>query len=283
MKTKMYSISMKAVLTIVAAFVFTAFVNGQFLTPDPNSPVTQVPSEEVRTGSTVTYDLDNGNHTDLEQYRWVVTGGTITAVNGAGVISGAGSNIVEFASNAHTITVDWDQAPATAIGSLSNTIEVQKLSVNGCPSQLQTLNVDVWNLATATITTASEEVCSGGAPSIANVPVALTGAPDGTVDGFSVSYSFTIPADLDALDGGGAPVTATGTVTTDGASVNIPLPASFVNNSATSSDLDFVVNITAMNDDFTGAGTFSGTYTITVHPVPVTGDIESTLSLTRRL
>ena len=89
MKTKMYSISMKAVLTIVAAFIFTAFVNGQFQTPNPDSPVTQAPSEEVRTGTSVDYDLDNGNHVAGEQYRWVVTGGTITAVNGAGVMMGA--------------------------------------------------------------------------------------------------------------------------------------------------------------------------------------------------
>jgi len=281
MKTKMYSISMKAVLTIVAAFVFTAFVNGQFLTPDPDSPVTQAPSEEVRTGSSITYDLDNGNHTLGEQYRWVVTGGTITAVNGAGAISGAGSNIVEFAANAHTITVDWDQAPASAIVSLASTIEVQKLSPEGCPSQLQTLDVDVWNLATGTITTATDSICSGSAPAVANIPVALTGAPDGGGAGFSISYSFTVPADLDALDGGGAPVATTGTLTTDGASIDIPMPATLINNSTTG-DVDFVVSLTAMNDDFTGAGAFSGTYTLTVLQVPVTGDIESTLSLTRR-
>ena len=279
MKTKMYSISMKALLTIVAVFVFTAFVNGQFLTPDPDSPVTQAPSEEVRTGSTVVYDLDNGNHVAGEQYRWVVTGGTITAVNGAGVISGGGTT-VEFAANAHTITVDWDQAPASAIVSLATTIEVQKQSVDACPSQLQTLNIDVWNLATAAITTATEDLCSGGSPSVATIPVALTGAPDGTVDGFSVDYSFTIPVGLTALDGASVAVAATGTETTDAASLDITLPVTLIN--TTAGDLDFVVSLTAMNDDFTGAGTFSGTYTITVHPVPVTGDIESDISLTRR-
>ncbi len=281
MKTKMYSISMKAVLTIVAAFVFTAFVNGQFQTPDPNVPEIQTPSEEVRTGSTVVYDLDNGNHVAGEQYRWVVTGGAITAVNGAGVITGGGT-IVEFAANAHTITVDWDQAPVSAIVSLATTIEVQKLSVDACPSQLQTLNIDVWNLATAAITTAVEDFCSGGSPSVATIPVALTGAPDGAVDGFSVDYAFAIPAGLAALDAGSLAVATTGTVTSDGTSVNITLPVTMIN--STTSDIDFVVSLTAMNDDFTGAGSVaaSGTYTITVHPVPVTGDIESDISLTRR-
>lgn len=274
----MYSISMKAVLTIVAAFVFTAFVNGQFQTPNPDSPNTQVPSEEVRTGTTgVEYSLVAG-HAAGEQYRWVITGGTITDALGA-AISGGGT-IVEFAANAHTITVDWDQAPGSAIASLAASIQVQKISTGSCPSQIQTLNIDVWNLATAAITTATEEICSDAAPAVANIPVALTGAPDGTVDGFSVSYAFTIPVGLSALDGTATPVAATGTLTTDGASVNIPMPATLIN--TTSGDLDFVVSLTAMNDDFTGAGTFSGTYTVTVHPVPVTGDIVSTSSLTRR-
>ncbi len=279
MKTKMYSISMKAVLTIVAAFVFTAFVNGQFQTPNPDSPVTQVPSEEVRTGTTgVEYSLI-ANHAAGEQYRWVVTGGTITAVQGGAAISGGGT-IVEFASNAYMITVDWDQAPGSAITSLAASIDVQKVSTASCPSQIQTLDIDVWNLATATITTATEEICSEDAPSVATVPVALTGAPDGAVDGFSVSYSFAIPAGLSALDGASNPVTATGILTTDGSSVDIPMPVTIIN--ATTGDLDFVVSLTAMNDDFTGVGTFSGTYTVTVHPVPETGDIISTSSLTRR-
>ena len=274
----MYSISMKAVLTIVAALVFTAFVNGQFQTPNPDSPNTQVPSEEVRTGTTgVEYSLV-ANHVAGEQYRWVVTGGTITDALGA-AISGGGT-IVEFAGNAHTITVDWDQAPGSAITSLAASIQVQKISTGSCPSQIQTLDIDVWNLATAAITTASEDLCSDAAPSVANVAVALTGAPDGSVDGFSVSYAFAIPAGLSALDGASNPVTATGTLTTDGASVNIPMPATLIN--TTNGDLDFVVSLTAMNDDFTGAGAFSGTYTVTVHPVPETGDIVSDSSLTRR-
>jgi hypothetical protein len=279
MKTKKFTITMKTMATIIVAFLFTAFLNAQFVTPSPDSPVTQVPSEEVRTGSTVVYDLDNGNHTAGERYRWLVTGGIITAVNGAGAITGG--NTVEFADDAHTITVDWDQAPGSAITSLAASIQVQKISGDACPSQIQTLDIDVWNLATAAITTGTEEVCSGGSPSVATIPVALTGAPDGTVDGFSVDYSFTIPVGLSALDGTATPVAATGTLTTDGSSVNLTLPVTMIN--TTNGDLDFVVSLTAMNDDFTGAGSVaaSGTYTITVHPVPTTGDIESSFSLTR--
>lgn len=277
MKTKKMK-KMKAILTLTAAFALTVFANAQFVTPNPDSPVTQVPSEEVRTGTTIVYDLDNGNHVAGEQYRWYVTGGTITAVNGSGVITGG--NTVEFADNAHTITVDWDQAPASAIVNLDASIQVQKKSGSGCPSQIQTLDIDVWNDATAAITTASEDLCSGSAPSVATIPVALTGAPDGTTDGFSVDYAFTIPAGISALDGSALPVASTGTVTTDGSSVNITLPATLINTS--NGDLDFEVSLTSMHDDFTGTGSVSGTYTITVHPVPTTGDIQSASSLSRR-
>jgi hypothetical protein len=95
-----------------------------------------------------------------------------------------------------------------------------------------------------------------------------------------VDYVFTIPAGLSALDGVGDPVVSSGTLTTNGSSVNLPLPARLIN--TTGGDLDFVVTLDRMNDDFTGDGGVSGTYTITVHPVPVTGDIVSTSSLTRR-
>ena len=278
MRTIKNSISMRAILSAVFAISFAVVVNGQFQTPDPDSPSTQTPTEEVRTGSTVEYTLDNGSHVAGEQYRWEISGGTITTAPG-GTISGGGT-VVEFAVDAHTITVEWDQAPASAIASLGAQIQVQKLSGGNCPSQIQTLPINVWNLATASVTTGTEEICSGAAPSVATIPVALTGAPDGSVDGFAVDYSFTIPAGLSALDGVGDPVVASGTVTTDGSSVNITLPATLIN--TTSGDLDFVVSLDRMNDDFSGDGTVSGTYTVTVYPVPETGDIQSDFSLTRR-
>jgi hypothetical protein len=281
MKTKKFVVSMKAVLAAVMFLSFSFALNAQFQTPDPNSPVTQGPIEEVRTGATITYDVDD-NHTAGERYRWEVTGGTITTATG-GTISGGGT-IVEFADDVHTIVVEWDQAPATATGSVSAQVQVQKQNSFGCYSQIQTLPVTVWNEATAVITTASESICSGAGPTITDVPVALTGAPDGTVQGFAVDYSFTIPVNLTALDGLGNPVATTGTVNTDGSSVDIPLPATLIND--TGGDLDFVVSLTRMNDDFTGDGDISGsgTYTITVHPVPETGDIQSDPApLTRRL
>ena len=126
MKTIKNSISMRAILSVVFAISFAVVVNGQFQTPDPDSPSTQTPTEEVRTGSTVEYTLDNGSHVAGEQYRWEISGGTITTAPG-GTISGGGT-VVEFAVDAHTITVEWDQAPASAIASLGAQIQVQKLS-----------------------------------------------------------------------------------------------------------------------------------------------------------
>jgi len=276
MKTIKNSISMKAVLISIFAIAFTGALQGQFQTPDPDLPVLQTPTEEVRTGSTVTYDL-TADHVADEQYRWEVTGGTITEIDGTAT---GGVTVVDFTANAHTITIDWDQAPGSAITSVSAQIQVQKLSTNGCPSQVQTLPINVWNLATASIADGSEDFCSGGSPSAATLPVSLTGAPDGSADGFAVDYVFTIPVGLSALDAGGNAVSATGILTTDGSSVDLPLPATLIN--TTGGDLDFVVTLDRMNDDFTGNGTVDGTYTITVHPVPVTGDIVSTSSLTRR-
>ncbi len=279
MKTIKNSISMKAVLISIFAIAYAGALQGQsFLTPDPDSPVTQTPKEHVREGSVVTYDLTAG-HVGGEQYRWEVTGGTITAAPG-GTITGGGT-VVDFAADVNTITIDWDQAPAGPIDSLDAQIQVQKLSGNGCPSQIQTLPIGVWNDASASIANGSEDFCSGGSPSVATLPVSLTGAPDGgTGDGFAVDYSFTIPAGLSALDGGGTAVATSGTLTTNTSSVDLPLPATLIN--TTGGDLDFVVTLDRMNDDFTGDGGVSGTYTITVHPVPETGDIVSTSSLTRR-
>jgi len=271
MKTIKRSNSMKVVLTLALAISLTALVNGQaFQTPNPDSPVNMA-LEEVRTGSSISYDLSAG-HTAGEAYRWEVTGGEIIEVNGTAV---GATTAVDFTVDATSITVDWNGAVPSDITALSGQIQVQKRSTVGCYSQLTTLPIDVWNNATATITTGSEAICSGDSPGIANVAVALTGAPDGSTDGFAVNYVFTVPGGLDI---GGAAVS--GTVTTDGASVDIPLPGSFVN--STSGDLDFVVSLDSMHDDFTGDGTVSGTYTITVHPVPTTGSIVSGSSLNRR-
>jgi hypothetical protein len=282
MKTIKNSILMRTIFVAIFAVSFTAFVNGQFLTPNPDSPVLQDPSEDIRTGSSVVYDLDNGSHVPGEKYKWVVTGGEITAVN-EGVISGVDNNIVESTVDAHTITVNWDETPGSAIGSFAGQIQVQKVSIDDCPSQVQTLDVNIWNAPSASFTDVATEICSGDGAA-ASVTVDFTGAPDNEGgNGFTVNYTMDIPTGVTAFDGAGDPFVATNSASTNGASVDIDLPATFVN--STDGSIDFVLTLTTMTDDFGDSDdtVATGTYTITVYPVPETGDIESSVSLSRRL
>ncbi len=280
MKTKNYSVSMKAVLTIVAAFVFTAFVNAQFQTPNPDSPILQTPTEDVRTTNSIVYNLV-GTHTGGEEYRWEVTGGTITA--GGTVTEVGGVSIINFTADAHTITILWDDVPTSAIVAFSGQIQVQKISVNSCPSQINTLPINIWNLPTANITDTDTDFCSGGATA-GTITVELEGAPDATADGFRVEYEYDAP-DID--DAAGTDQDGiTGFVLANTSSLTIPLPANLINTVATA-DRTFTVNLTLMQDDFDdqdGAWTAAGgSYVITVHPTLETGDIQSvTPSLGRR-
>jgi len=275
MKTFNNSNSVKAILIIVVAFTFSVFTSAQFQTPSPDAPVTQVPDQDVRAASSVEYTVvaeDNGG----EQYRWEVTGGTITA--GGTVTTEGAKSVVDFTADAHTITVDWTLSPS-GITPETGTVSVQKISGDNCPSQVQNLSVNVWSLPTANISDANVEICSGDATA-GSITVNLTGAPDdGTADGFSVSYEYDAP---DIEDGTGPVDGQTGTVTTNTGSLTIPLPTNLINTVSTA-DRTFTVNLTAMTDDFddqNGALT-DDTYVITVHPSLETGDIVGA-SLNRR-
>ena len=127
------------------------------------------------------------------------------------------------------------------------------------------------------------DICSGEAVG-GNVSVGLTGAPDPVADGFTVTYSITAAGLTDLLDNPLANLTGQ-TILDNDALAQIPLPNGLIN--PTGSPIDYVVTLTAVTDDFntpdpTGAIIGDGTYTITVNPVPVTGDIESGFSLSRR-
>ena len=277
MKTKKYSIAMKIMVTMTVAFMFTEFLNAQFVIPNPNTPGSQT-AEEVRTGSSITYDL-TGNHTAGEQYRWAVRGGTITA-GGTVTVSGD-SSIVEWTVDANTITVNWDvDLSSLPVGSAPGEIIVQKRSGAGCPSQLQVLNITEWNNPSATLTDAALSNGSGEAVG-GSITIDLTGAPDPAADGFVVTYNVTATG---LTDLGGNPLDATGsTVVSNTNQVTIALPDGLVN--PTAAPIDFVITLTSMTDDFTTpTGTIlgDGTYTITVNPVPTTGNINSASSLTRR-
>jgi len=277
MKTKKYSISMKALAALVFAFGFASFLNAQFVTPAPTSNANVTP-EEVRATSTITYDL-SANHNAGDTYRWVVRGGTITG----GTPVAPDSSVLDWTVDAFSITVTWDtDITGTPVGSAPGEIIVQKQAGGSCASELQTLDITMWNPATANLdlTGLITEMCSGEALGF-TVPADLTGAPDPVANGFDVDWSYTATGGLTDL--GGTPVNGvTGTVTDNDAQAQIPLPDGLVN--AGASDETFTLTITAMQDDFTAAGAIgaTATYQIIVHPTPATGEINSSSSLTRR-
>jgi len=272
MKTKKYSISMKAFTALIFAFAFSAFLNAQFVTPAPSSN-TQLTPEEVRAASAVSYDLNNVNHTAGDSYRWAVRGGTITG----GTPSGD-SSVTAWVVDLVSIDVTWDNTIVGALGSDPGEIIVQKRIGGTCASELQVLDITMWNPATANfdLATLITEMCSGEAFTF-TVPVDLTGAPDpGVNNGFDVVWEYEdLSGDLETLLGN--PVNGlTGTAVSNTALAQIPLPDGLVNTGL--ADATFTVRLTAMQDDFTAAGAIGATfeYQITVHPTPATGDINST-------
>jgi hypothetical protein len=277
MKTKKYSILKKAVLAAVCSLVFYGSLNAQFETPNPDSPNTQV-GEEVRStavGNSVTYDL-SANHVVGEEYRWAVRGGTITT---AGAGTSGDSSIINWTTDLDAITVSWDtDLSSTPIGSAIGEIIVQKRSASSCPSQLQILPITMWNPATADLTTADFEICSGEAVG-GTININLTGAPDPVADGFEVTYNITA---TNLTDLGGNALDVVGSTTLSNTNTaSIALPDGLVN--GTLADATFTITLTAMHDDFQGIGTLGDLeFNIIVHPTPVTGPINSSSSLIRR-
>lgn len=276
MKTKKYSVSMKAIAALVFAFVFSALMNAQFEVPSPDTPGIQA-AEDVRATSSVDYDI---TIVGGELVRWAVIGGTITA---GGIVTTSGdSSIIEWDGLASTITVNWDEdLSLTPIGSGIGQVIVQKTSGTGCPSQLQILDITQWNNPEADLVDPAISICSGEAVG-GNITIDLTGAPDdGALNGFTVTYNIVATG---LTDLSGTVLDETGsTVVSNTDQVTIPLPDGLIN--PTAAPIDFVVTLTAMTDDFTtpdGAITSDGTFTITVNPVPTTGVINSSTSLIRR-
>ncbi len=277
MKTKQNS-SVSVLMIALVLFFFSSTVMGQFETPNPSNPITQA-MEEVRTGSSITYNVTAG-HIAGQEYRWAVIGGTITT----GVVSSSGdSSIVEWTSNLSSITVSWDEnLTGTPIGSYDGYIFVQKRTSSSCPSQLQIIPARLWNVATADIDAADAnfEICSGEAVA-GNITVNLTGAPDPSANGFEVVYDITA---TNLTDLSGTALTATGiSAVTNGSTLDIVLPDGLISTDLVN-DAQFVITLTSMHDDFTGAGAIlaHSTFTITVHPTVITGPIISSSSLTRR-
>jgi hypothetical protein len=274
MKTKKYSISMKTLAAVVFAFAFSAFLYAQeFVAPAPSSNTNLSSPEEVRAASTVTYDLNNLNHTAGDSYRWVVRGGTIAG--GTDVLPD--SSVLDWTVDATLITVTWDNTIVGPLGSDPGQIIVQKRVGGSCASQLQILNITMWNPATANfdLATLITEMCSGEAFAF-TVPVDLTGAPDpGLNMGFDVVWEYEdLSGNLETLLG--TPVNGiTSTAFSNTATAQIPLPDGLVN--IGTADETFTVRLTAMQDDFNVVGAVGVIfeYNITVHPTPATGEINS--------
>ena len=271
MKTKKYSISMKAFTAVVFSFAFSAFLNAQFVPPSPAFN-TQT-AEEVRATTSITYDL-SATPTAGDTYRSAVRGGVITG----GTPVGPDSSIIDWIVDVPLITVTWNtDITGTPIGSAPGEVIVQKRLGGTCASELQVLDITMWNPATANfdLATLITEMCSGEAFAF-TVPVDLTGAPDpGANNGFDVVWEYEdLSGDLEDLLGN--PVNGTtGTAFSNTALAQIPLPGGLVNTGL--ADATFTVRLTAMQDDFNVAGAVGAIfeYNITVHPTPATGDINS--------
>lgn len=228
---------------------------------------------DVRKGDTISYSVAS---LPGEVFRWALTGGTIIFPAGAGTV--ADSSVIEFAAglNVDSIRVVWDADDSTIL-SRAASIRVQKLAAGSCPSTGQLQPVTQWSHATASLDTTgvSNSLCSGDVLGGA-LTVRLTGAPD-----FDISYTIVATG---LTDGSGGSLDAVvPNATTAGGTYSIPLPAEIVNVSTTLTRT-FVVTLTAMNDDFLGAGSLIATtqYTITVYPTVDTGEISTSHRLNRR-
>ncbi len=258
-----------ASVAAIAAFGIFSF-NSTYGQIVGSNQVAQTPIEE-RKGNTSTYEI-GGDPTD--EYTWQVVGGEVVSTNvpPSSAISGSGTSldpyIVPFTAGLQTIDVEWPADDNTIVSTSGNVTVQRQVGTLACPSNIQSLDIDLWSRATATISDADYAMCSGDATA-GDITVAFTGAPN-----FDFKYTVT------GLNGiTGAEQTVTGIT---GGTATISIPANLVNTSSTD-DQYYIVTLTEMNDGFTGTGTLlNSSFTITVHPTVETGNITSTGTLTRR-
>ena len=128
------------------------------------------------------------------------------------------------------------------------------------------------------------QVCSTD-PVTGTITIDLTGAPDGGQsgnDGFSLVYDVAVDDPTLTVSGPNGPTGAGQIVTSDGATVTIPLPDALVNTDNVIHT--YTITLQSIEDDFNdGPHAVAGqVFTIQVHPTPSTGIINSTGALTRR-
>ena len=276
MKIKKYSLMTKAVMALAMMFLI--------------SGVTFSQTVEERKGGSSTYSVVAA--AGGEEYRWTIEAVDAPASTSvaADIVSGSGTTgdpyITDWVADLTSIDVTWEADGSPDIASIAGIVTVQMRTNAGatCPSLVQTMDIAFWSEPTAAIdpTEVDLDVCSADAIT-GSITIDLTGAPDGGGnDGFDVIYEVAVSDALLTVSGTNGPVGAGQVVTSDGATVTIPLPDALVNTHASSQT--YTITLTSVQDDFNdpAVAVLAQVYTITVHPIPTTGIITSTGSLTRR-
>ena len=270
------TIAMKNVTTrclLVACLMFTLNpAKSQFIGTETDSSLNFV---EVRKGAVVEYSLES-DASPGEEFRWEVTGGKIITSGAVGDGTIASPSVLEFTTDLHTIEVQW-QADDSTSAFVTGNILVQKISAGGCAGIITKQAVRLWSMPTASIDKNNTDftICSGDMVG-GFIVVDLTGAA-----GYTFSYSITSNGLTDENDN--AINTEHLTLTTMNDTAHIALPGRLFNPSVASGKY-YTIELTAMNDDFSGDGeivTSRAKFTITVNPTVKVGDIES-VKLNRR-
>ena len=274
MKTKKYSVMTKAVLAFMMMFLISGIAFSQTI--------------EERKGATSNYSVAAGAPTD--EYTWTVAAAVApTSVlpaptSGSGTI--ADPYVITWTADLTDIDVTWVADGSPDIASTAGAVTVQKRIAGAvtCTSALQTMDISFWSDPSAAVATADQDVCSADAIG-GSITIDLTGAPDAGEsggDGFEVIYDVAVSDPALTVTGPNGPTGAGQSVTSDGATVTIPLPDALANTDA--SPQTYTITLSTVQDDFNdGPYAVAGqVYTITVYPTPTTGIITSDGALTRR-
>lgn len=295
MKTKKYSISLKALAAVVFAFVFSALLNAQF--DIAAGTTTQTPVSEEREGNTGLYTA-TGVHVAGDRFTWEIWADTppvSVESGGVDIIDGGSGTLadpyyVNLTDDLTSIDIEWAADAVPGIINTNGNVSVQKrlaVASGGCASPIQSWDIDFWSdpsAAVDVITSPNQIVCSTDAIG-GTITIDLTGAPDAGqsgLDGFDLVYVVAVSDPLLTINGPLGTAEGSHTVTSDLATVTIPLPTDLTNTDT--SPHTYTVTLSTIQDDFNNpAVAVAGeVFTITVNPVPETGVISSSSSLTRR-
>ena len=243
---------------------------------------------EERKGAVSTYSVAAGALTD--EFTWTIEAAVapvvVPAPDGGGTGTIGDPFIINYAANLTSIQVTWDAGTADIL-STAGEVTVQR-RIGSCESLVQTLDLTFWSNPTAVIAPAETDltVCSAEVITGGSITIDLIGAPDASesvTGGFQVIYDVAVSDPALTVTGPNGPIGVGQTVNSlDGPTVTIPLPDALVN--TTSSVQTYTITLSTVEDDFDDGpyAIASEVYTITVNPIPTTGIISSTGTLTRR-